>query len=156
FHTLALAAGALTHYLGPIVLLRGSDPTHYILVVLPLFVLVAARGAEQIGELALAVGQRWQPVLMQKAYLASRFFLVLALIPMACLSFSFYRGALESLEESYRESEADRAALEALHLEGHKVACRNMAWFTDAHVLTFILPYGSASELAGYCRKNGI
>src|SRR5262249_10304236 len=117
---------------------------------------VAARGAEQIGELALAVGQRWQPVLMQKAYLASRFFLVLALIPMACLSFSFYRGALESLEESYRESEADRAALEALHLEGHKVACRNMAWFTDAHVLTFILPYGSASELAGYCRKNGI
>jgi hypothetical protein len=138
------------------VLLRGSDPTHYILVVLPLFVLVAARGAEQLGKLVLAIGQHIQPSLTQKAQLASGLFLALALIPAACLAFSFYRGALQTLEESYRESEADRAALKALDLEGHKVACRNMVWFVDADVQTIMLPYGSVRELAYYCRKARI
>jgi hypothetical protein len=153
---LVLAAGALAHYLGPIVLLRGSDPTHYLLVILPLFIVVAARGAERLGELAYAICQRLQPALVGKAHLANRFLLFLCLIPLGSLSVSFYRGALQTLDESYREAEADRVALEALDLRGRTVACRNMVWFADAGVQTVMLPYAPVPELGQHARMARI
>src|SRR5262249_25669696 len=58
---LALASSALLFFLGPLVLLRGDQPTHYLTVALPMFVLVAASGVVQLTEAAAAVLRRYLP-----------------------------------------------------------------------------------------------
>jgi hypothetical protein len=170
FGVLVLAAAALAHYLGPIVLLRGGDATHYVVVILPLFILVATRGAERLGELTFVLGRYWQlvPEAAEKGSdplnlggltpfrRTGGFFRAVALVPLACLSLGFYAGALHTLHESYLKAEADRTALQAFALQGRRVACRNMAWFVDADVQTVMLPYGTAEDLGRYARLAGI
>ena len=42
-HMVAIAGAALAQYVGPIVLIAGDEPSHYVLVVYPLILLVAVR-----------------------------------------------------------------------------------------------------------------
>jgi hypothetical protein len=154
FAALVLSAGALAHYFGPIVLLRGGETTHYVVVMLPLFFLIATRAAEQLAEAALAYGWRRQFIL--RDFGTGRLFRLVAVTLLVCLATSFYVGALNTLQKTYQDAEANRTALEGFNLEGRKVACRNMAWFADADVQTVMLPYGTADELGRYARSVGI
>src|SRR5262249_49639239 len=63
---LALAASALLFFLGPLVLLRGDQPTHYLNVALPMFVLVSASGVVQLTEAAAAALRRYLPALQER------------------------------------------------------------------------------------------
>ena len=52
--------GALAQYAGPVILLRGDIPTHYLLVAAPLILVVAARGVAVLSEIAFAaLASRW-------------------------------------------------------------------------------------------------
>jgi hypothetical protein len=160
-HTLALAGAALGHYLGPVVLIASDAPTHYILVALPLFVLVAARGAVRLAEL---VGRVWQHLRPEQTFTGSDrdtldipwpFTAAIAAVLLGLSMFS-YRPALERLKELQQLSSEQQAAVNALRLDGKKVACRNMSWFVDQEVETFLLPYATVPELENYVRDYSI
>jgi hypothetical protein len=79
---------------------------------------------------------------------------LLALPPALCLSASFYQGALETLGEHREKSSQEQADLDALHLDGKTVVCRNMCWFADIDAETIMLPYASVAELESYVPAN--
>ena len=49
-----------------------------------------------------------------------------------------------------------QAAVDALNLEGLKVACRNMGWFVDRDVRTVLLPYARIAEIESYVQAHAI
>jgi hypothetical protein len=139
-HTFALAGGALGHYLGPVVLLVGDAPSHYLLVAMPLFVLVGTRGVLRLADL----------------FRDGRF-LPLSLCLLALVfGVPFYRDALTLLRHFQEQSAQQQAAVDALGLEGQRVACRNMSWFVDREVQTVLLPYATVPELADYAQGHAI
>jgi hypothetical protein len=149
-HTLAFAAGGLAHYLGPVVLFRGAEPTHYFLVAMPLFVIVACRGLVHLGELAALLVARCSPdllALLQRIGWAS---LLLVLVPGLCMVVGFYRGALADLSSRQAHAEDQQAAVDALPLQGCRIACRDMSWFVGRDVETVLFPYARVSELEKY------
>jgi hypothetical protein len=139
-HTFALAGGALGHYLGPVVLLVGDAPSHYLLVAMPLFVLVGLRGVIRLARLFR--GGRLLPV-------------SLCLSALVC-GIPFYRDATSLLRHFQEQSARQQAAVDALQLDGQRVACRNMAWFVDRDVQTVLLPYATVPELATYAQAHAI
>jgi hypothetical protein len=167
---LPIAAGALAYYLGPVVLLRGDQPTHYLLLALPLFLLVAARGAESLVKLAAnlcgprnsaendARPGRESPAPRFAGGMLGKRGLVLAMVlaPVVVLCANFYRAVLTTLHDYQLRAEAEQAAVDALPLAGRTVACRNMSWFVDRDVRTILLPYATVAELEGYVRAHGI
>jgi hypothetical protein len=154
--TLACGAAALAQYLGPVTLLVGDSPSVYHLVFLPFLVLVAARGAARVGELAWAALRTWQPGPAARLGQTRGFALVLAAAPLACLALAYYLDALSLGADYARRAAAEQAALDALHLEGGLVACRTMGWFVDRDVRIVLLPYATVPELERYCRARGI
>src|SRR5262249_53410873 len=92
-HVLAFAGGAVGFYLGPVALLRGDKPTHYVFLCQPFIVLVAARGITSAGELALRWVRHRQPGVALQARRAALAVVGLLLAPLACLSFVYYLGA---------------------------------------------------------------
>jgi hypothetical protein len=155
-HVLAFAGSALAYYFGPVILLRGDEPTHYLLVVVPLILLVGARGIIRFGQLVEARLEKWQPAMAAGFRHSRRFLLGLAFAPCLCLCASFYQGALTTLKEYQDETLEKQADLDALHLEGRKVACRSMCWFSDRCVVTVLLPYATVPELEQYVRAQDI
>jgi hypothetical protein len=139
-HTFALAGGALGHYLGPVVLLVGDAPSHYLLVAMPLFVLVGTRGVIRLARLFR--GGRFLPLSLY----------LLALV----FGVPFYRDATTLLRHYQEQSAQQQAAVDALGLEGQRVACRNMSWFVDRDVQTVLLPYATVPELAAYAQGHAI
>jgi hypothetical protein len=152
--SLAFAAGALAHYLGPIVLFRGDDNPHYLLVALPLIVLVAARGAVRLAGLVAALVERWRPTAAKDFRLAGVVCLGLVLIPLACGSVLFYRGTLHSLRDYQERAREEQAAIDSLGLEGKKIGCRNLTYFIDRDVSTVFIPYGMVPELEEFARAQ--
>jgi hypothetical protein len=158
-HTLALAGAALGQYLGPIVFLRGDAVTHYLFVVLPLLLLVAARGLAGCGALALAALRRWRPAHGERGRYLARFSLALVLAPLVCLCVPYYQGALDKLRASAAEAAVAQTQLDRLGLDGRRVACRRMTWFVDRDVQTVLLPNATVPELERYAaahRLDGI
>jgi hypothetical protein len=151
---LAFAAGAMAYYLGPVVLLRGDEPTHYLMVLMPLVLLVGARGVVETTRLLTAALERRRPGLAAKLRQARKPLAALALAPVLCVSVSFYQGALETLADHQEESGEEQADLNALNLQGKRVVCRNMCWFSDIDAETILLPYATVPELENYVRAN--
>jgi hypothetical protein len=147
-HMVAIAGAALGQYLGPVVLISGDEPSHYVLVAYPLILLVAVRGALLLVELGTTAWNRWRAVPP----------IVLGIGPLlaALLSVPFLDGAMSRLLDLQRRAEQQQAAVDALSLEGLQVACRNMAWFVDRDVHTVFLPYATVPELENYVRAHAI
>jgi hypothetical protein len=153
---LACAAGAVAHYLGPIVFFVGDQRTHYSYVILPLLVVVAARGAVELATATWNLFQRWFPTVAGWARERPWPLAALAGAPVACLALSFYHNALLHLDGLHKQAMAEQGALDALGLEGQRVACRDMSWFCDRDVETFMLPYASVPELEQYAAAHGL
>jgi hypothetical protein len=184
WHTLALAGAALAHYLGPVVLIAGNEPSHYLLVAYPLFVGVATRGAVVLSEF-----RAWRGALgcvrdargvAESARIQSQgsrvelnsgecsyaiqgphatrpsFVLGLVVLPIAFPSLLFYQAEARQLRTLQKQAFHEQVALDALELGGRRVACRNMAWFVDRDVLTVFLPYATVPELENYVRAHSI
>jgi hypothetical protein len=147
-HTFALGGAALGHYLGPVILIAGNEPTHYLLVASPLFLLVAARSAALLVERSFSGWRHRQAVAGGIA--------LLMLVMIAFSSIRFYQEILPWLGNLHRQAVQQQAAVDALGLGGRKVACRNMCWFVDRHVQTVFLPYATVSELESYVLVHGI
>jgi hypothetical protein len=154
--SLAFAAGALAHYLGPLVLLRGDDVNHYLLVPMPLFLLVAARGAVRLVEVGMNSLHDWRSAWAETLRRASGVLFVLVLMPFVVLSLSAYRSILLQLAEGQRQVQEEQSAIDALGLDGKRVACRNMTWFIDRPVVTVLLPYATVPELEQFARGQAI
>jgi len=154
FHALAISAGALAHYLGPIALLRGADATHYLLVILPFVYVVAAYGAKQLIGVVSAVLKRLCPRQVDDTKPVPWPMVAMGFAPVACLSVIFFHGAFVCVTQSYDEAEEDRAAVAALGLEGRSVAVRSMGWFQDTDVQTVLLPYATVPELVKYAQAH--
>jgi hypothetical protein len=164
--TLGIAAGVLAYYFGPVVLLRGDQPTHYLLPVIPLILVVAARGALNLVRLSEVVGERWSraktndPALARPKHrpgLARFGYLPLLMVaPLLFLCANFYLTVLATLREYQDRAAGEQAAVDGLPLAGRTVACRNMSWFVDRNVRTILLPYATVAELEGYVRSRGI
>jgi hypothetical protein len=155
-HALVLAAGALAHYFGPVVLLRGPDVTHYLLVILPFFYAVAAYGVQRLVTTAAVVLKRLFPKYVDDSEQVAWPMLAMGAAPLVCIAVLFYHGALTHVMETYQEAERDRSAVTALNLDGQKVAVRSMAWFEDLDVETVLLPYARAEQLVNYAQANGV
>jgi hypothetical protein len=160
-HTFALAGGALGHYLGPVVLIAGDAPIHYILVALPLFILIAVRGGVRLVDFAAAGWKRFNrrgtgPASDVDTLHVLRPFVALTGAALVGLSACSYGSAFERLKELQQLSAEQQAAVNALGLDGKKVACRNMSWFVDQEVETFLLPYATVPELEVYVRDHNI
>jgi hypothetical protein len=153
---LALGGGAVAYFLGPVVLLRGDEATQYLLVMVPLMIPVAACGAVGLGRIVLAGVKAWRPELAGRLQQHRRRLLALAAAPVLCLSIPFYLGGLTFIQKYERQAAAEIADLDALHLEGRTVACRNMSWFVDRDVQTILFPYATVPELETYVRANGV
>ena len=106
-HVLALGAGVAAHYLGPIALLRGNEPTHYLLVVLPLLLLPAARLPVELW----ALGSAW---LEQRRPGLARVVLRLGAVPLvavaAWLIVLFYSGAVATMRQFQSQADAEQRA----------------------------------------------
>jgi len=146
WHTLALAGGALAHYLGPVVLIAGNEPAHYLLVAYPLFVVVAVRGAVALSELLVGCSERSWPTLV----------LGLVLLVIVSRSILFHEAAATQLRSLQQQALREQAAMDALELGGRRVACRNMCWFVDRDVQTIFLPYATVPELESYVLAHRI
>jgi hypothetical protein len=160
-HTVAVAGAALGHYLGPVVLITADAPIHYILVALPLFGLIAARGAVRLAELAAAGwrhfgSKRTDSISNGDTLLVPRPLIALTAAVLIGSSAFAYGSVLERLNDLQQLAIEQQAAVNALHLEGKKVACRNMCWFVDQEVETFLLPYATVAELEVYVREHNI
>jgi hypothetical protein len=153
FQAVAIAGGALAHYFGPIVLLRGADPTHYSLVILPFLCVLAAYGTVQLIAGLTAVIRLLFPRHTDSEPVGWPM-LVMGAAPVVCLAMIFFHGAYGCAVAYYQEAEEDRAALAKLGLEGRTLACRSMGWFEDANVETVLLPYATAPEIAQYARAH--
>jgi hypothetical protein len=155
-HALALACAALTFYLGPVVLLQGDAATHYVFVMLPLALLVATRGLVEMMLLARAwCAERW-PLVTQRLHKSWGRALALVLLPLACLTVSYYQGALAELNRTHTRAVDEQTALDALHLEGRKLAHSNMSWFVDRNIQSVLLPYATVPELERYARTQNL
>jgi hypothetical protein len=154
-HTLAWAAGALAYYLGPVVFLRGDSPTHYLLLAFPLVLLIAARGAVTLAAGVVALGGQRLPNLSALRERRRGFVLAIIFAPAAILNATFYWHTVTQLAEDRQRTAREQAALDALHLEGRTVVCRNMAWFVDRDVRTVLLPYARVDRLGRYVRAQG-
>jgi hypothetical protein len=154
--SLAFAAGGLAYYFGPVVLLRGDAPSHYLLLALPLFVLVSARGAVGLAEIIGSYCQRRLPGLVQWARLRRVFLAVVGTAPLLCLAGHFYFTVLSTLRDYQGRAEAAQAAIDSLRLEGKTVACRNMSWFVDRDVTTILFPFAAVPELETYARARNV
>lgn len=152
--SLAFASGALAYYFGPIALLQGNGPTHYLFVALPLFLLVAAAGLLHLWTSLKAAVARRRPELAVRLAHARVFLLVLVFAPLGCLGLSFYLGTLNILRADCEQARHEQAALDALGLDGKRVCCRNMSWFVDRNVQTVFLPYAQVPELARYAHEQ--
>jgi hypothetical protein len=153
-HTLALSCAALAFYFGPIVLLSGDEPTHYTLVVLPFFVLVAVRGLAQVSRLVGEAAARLVPVLTTRRATLQRAALLFGLPPLVCFCAVYQLGVFNYFQADYRDTQKDDAALAALGLEGKRIACRNMTWHVDHPVELFMLPYARIEQLEEYARAR--
>jgi hypothetical protein len=154
--TVSAAGAVLAYYLGPVALLRGDQPTHYLLMALPLVLLVAARGAVGFLEWAAEVCRRHLPSLADWVYCRRLIFLALLSIPVLCLNATFYQAVLTTLRDYQQQAQVEQAAVDDFPLEGKTVACRNMSWFVDRDVETVLLPYATVPELERYVRARGI
>jgi hypothetical protein len=148
-HTFAIAGAALGHYFGPVVLLAGDAPTHYLLVALPLFVLVAARGALHVAHFGARNAER-----LRAPRSALRMLGGVCLLLIAYPSVGYYHGAATLLHDLQKQAVQEQAALDALKLDGLRVACRNMSWFVDRNVQTVLLPYATVPELEKYVQVH--
>lgn len=151
---LALAGGALAYYLGPVVLLRGDQPTHYLLLALPLFLVVAARGVVTTGQWAGHLAKRRYAALADLFQRRRGLVIALLLAPPLSLTFYTYCGVLAILANYHEQARAEQAAVDHLPLEGKTVACRNMSWFVDRDVRTVLLPYATVPDLERYARAQ--
>jgi hypothetical protein len=154
--TLALAGAALAFYLGPVVFLRGDDLTHYLYMILPLVLLVAARGAVSYAELAAAFLRTRRAEQPATRFRLGALGVVLLLSPFVCLSVTYYLGALDYLRDYSLQAAEEQHALDQLGLNGRKVACRRMSWFVDRPIQTVLLPYATVAELADYARAHDL
>jgi hypothetical protein len=157
--SLALAGAAVAHLLIPTALLRGDEPSHYLYVALPLFLVVATGGAVRLAQLAVAALEHRLPTLSARLTTARGFLVLLALAPWLCLSLVAYAGAFNVLRADYLQARQEQAALDELSLSGKRVGCRNMSWFVDRHVETVFLPYADVPQLEHYAqgqRLDGI
>jgi hypothetical protein len=158
---LAFGAGGLAYYFGPVVLLRGEAPSHYLLLALPLFLLVAVRGGISLfvaASRSLACSREKIASEPVAATTAERRRLVLKLVlgALACFAIHNYLAFLNTLREYQEKTEVEQAAVDALPLEDRMVACRNMSWFVDRNVRTILLPYASVPELEKYVQAHHI
>jgi hypothetical protein len=151
---LALGAGALAFYLGPCVLLRGNEATHYLLVMVPLVLLVGARGLVEVGKIAWETIRTRAPELAENLWQRRIVLTGFALAPVLGLTVSYYMEAIATLRGYQQEAADEMASLDSLNLEGKKIACRSMVWFVDRDVQTMLLPYATVPELANYARAN--
>jgi hypothetical protein len=154
--SLAIAAGAVAFYLGPCVLLKGDEPTHYVVVLLPFFLLVAAQGVVELGRIAWATLQHFRPELAQRFHKDRKLLAGAAAAVFLCFSAGSYRGLLRTIGEYHADAAQEMAYVDALNLEGKRVACRNMGWFVDRDVQTVLLPYARLPELERYVRAHRI
>lgn len=150
--SLAFGGGVLAHYLIPMALLRGNEPTQYLYVALPLVLLLAAAGLLRCGRLLQAALERRRPELAAGVARGRPVLLALVLAPAACVSAMYYAGALQLLREDHVQMQAEQADLDSLGLEGSRVVCRNMSWFMDRDVVTVCLPYAEVPQLEQYVR----
>jgi hypothetical protein len=139
-----------------VVLLRGDAPTHYLLMALPLFLLVGARGAVTFADGIKGIIARRIPRFLAWLRLRRTFALVVLTAPLLCLSAHYYLTVLTTLNELQHRAASAQAALDALALEGKTVACRNMSWFVDRDVCTVLLPYANVPELEAYARVRNV
>ena len=148
-HTLALSGAALAHYAGPILLLRGNEATHYLIVILPLFQVVAAGAAARAWEAAAHwLSERLTPAHMPTPTI--RFAALAMALCLVYLSVQFYAGALMILRGYHADGEKELASLDSLGLEGRRVASRTMNWFFDRDVQIRLLPFARVPELVSY------
>jgi hypothetical protein len=148
WHTPALAGAALAQYLGPIVLIVGDEPSHYLVVAYPLFLLVATRGAVALGDAARLGGLGIYAVRLNVA-------LGLAVFLITLRSILIYKTAATELRTLQQQARQEQAAVDALELTGKRVVCRNMSWFVDRDVQTLFLPYATVPELERYVQAHG-
>jgi hypothetical protein len=153
--TLAMAGGALAYYLGPVVLLRGDQPTHYLLLALPLFLVVGARGVITCGKWIGRCAEFHCGGLARFYRRRRGFILALLLTPPLCLTVRTYVGVLAILRDYQAKARVEQAAMDALHLEGKTVACSNMNWFVDRNIRAVLLPYATVPEVGKYVRARG-
>jgi hypothetical protein len=152
--TVALAAGFTGHFLGPVVLLCGAGPTHYLFPALPLLVIVAGRGAVAVGEWVFHRFQRMNAGVPQPLTLVPRALLASAAVSLAWFTAMFYSGAIASVRDEYLKAKQEQEHIDALKLDGLKVAVRHMTWFVDRDVETMLLPYATVPELEEYTRVH--
>jgi hypothetical protein len=159
-HTFPLAGAAMAQYLGPIVLIAGNEPTQYVLVVYPLFMLVAARGAVVLTDLLTGYRQpdvKATPLARADiratgvAYLPALMFFLITFRSLA-----FYEAVTSQLRNLQQQAQLEQAAIDSLALVGKRVACRNMSWFVDRDVQTVFLPYAAVTELEDYVEAHGV
>jgi hypothetical protein len=155
-HTFALGGAALGHYFGPVILIAGNEPTHYVLVACPFFLIVAVRGAALLFEVSFAAWQRRRTARIAPLRPVAWGITVVMLGMLAFSAICFHRQALSWLADLHRQAVQQQAAVDALRLEGRKVACRNMGWFVDRDVQTVFLPYATVSELERYVSAQRI
>lgn len=153
--TFALVGGVAVQYLGPLTLMRGEIPTHYLLLLLGLVLVVAARGLVRCTGWAAAALSRWRPA---PALLTGRpgFSLALAVAPLACVAAAEYRDVLYYVREHHGRARQEQRDLDALGLDGRRLACRNMSWFVDRDVETVLLPYATVPELERYAAAHDL
>ena len=155
-HSLALGGGALAHYFIPTALLRGDEPTHYVFVALSFFVVVAAAGTLRVFHWAAVWLRSSRPAWADGLAMARVFLLALAIAPLACLTFVYFLGTLDTLRNDQAQAREEQAALDRLPLEGKRVCCRNMTWFLDRNVVTAFFPYCDVAGLERYVRGQGL
>jgi hypothetical protein len=153
-HTLAQAAGALAYYLGPVALLRGDAPSHYLLLAVPFFGVVAAQGVVNLAAGAWAFARNHLPNLVESWNKRRGFALAVGFTLGAILNANFYGNTIMLLAEHRQQAAQEQEALDALHLEGKTVVCRNMSWFVDREIETVLLPYAKVAELGKYVRAQ--
>jgi hypothetical protein len=155
-HVLAFAGGAMAFYLGPVVFLQGDQPTQYLLVMVPLFAAVGAHGIVNLGRTIAGYAARRWPDLVEPSSRVGGLLRVPLAAGAGCLCLLFYHGAITTLQVYQQESAAEQADLDALHLEGKTVACRNMTWFVDRNVQTVLFPFAKVPALERYVRAHQV
>src|SRR5262249_50978791 len=153
-HTLAFSLGALAYYLGPVVLIASNKPTHYLFLVLPFVLVVAAAGLASLVQLAWDGLGRWNPGLHTSTPRNRWAIHLLWVRPLVILNVISYRDLLPSLNDCKRQAAEEQAAVDALDLQGRKVACVNMSFFVDRDVHPVLLPYARVPELERYARAK--
>jgi hypothetical protein len=155
-HTLAFALGALAHYLGPVVLISANRPTHYLFLILPFILLVAAGGVMSMLQLVRSALGRCSLDRQTRTPWHGWAIHLLWLAPLVWMSALYYRDVLWSLNDCKQQAAEEQAAVDALDLQGRKVACVNMSFFVDRNVHTVLLPYARVAELERYAAAQEI